>query len=83
MSDMFEMNEFQPHIPRNDPVPTTSEIPEELEIFYRDEREFLPEGKDFDDLTEAEKKKLRNQYRFDPLKPGIYQGITGFGNMPI
>jgi hypothetical protein len=58
-------------------VDTGDEIPEELDIFFRDERTFLPEGKDFKDLTKEERKTLRNQFRFSYLKPGIYQGITG------
>ena len=52
-------------------------IPYELDIFYRSFESFLPEGKTFDDLTEEEKKSVKNQYRFSPLRPGIYQGITG------
>ena len=52
-------------------------IPDEEEIYWRDERYWLPEGKDFDDLTEAELIDLKNKYRFDPLRPGKYQGITG------
>ena len=52
-------------------------IPNEMEIYWRDERYWLPEGKDFKDLTEEELKDLQNKYRFDPLRPGQYQGITG------
>ena len=52
-------------------------IPYELDIFYRSFESFLPEGKTFDDLTEKEKKSVQDQYRFSPLRPGIYQGITG------
>lgn len=52
-------------------------IPYELDIFYRSEASFLPEGKTFEDLTDEERKKVQNQYRFSPLRPGIYQGITG------
>ena len=60
-------------------------IPYELDIFYRSEGSFLPEGKTFKDLTKEELKQLKNQYRFSPFRPGIYQGITGItdknGNM--
>lgn len=54
-----------------------AEIPKELDIFYRDEKEFLPEGKTFEDLTEEEMEALRLKYRFSPLRPGIYQTLTG------
>ena len=56
----------------------SSDVPKEFDIFYRTESEFLPGGKTFADLTPEEREKVRNQYRFDPLKPGCYQGITGF-----
>jgi len=52
-------------------------IPDEMEIYWRDERYWLPEGKDFSDLTKEELADLKNKYRFDPLRPGKYQGITG------
>ena len=52
-------------------------IPNEQEIYWRDEKYWLPEGKTFDDLTEEELKDLKNKYRFDPLRPGQYQGLTG------
>jgi hypothetical protein len=63
------------------PNPDLEEIPEEFEIFYKDERDFLPEGKSFEDLTKEELEQLRRQYRFSALKPGIYQGVTGFSSM--
>jgi len=52
-------------------------IPDQEDIYWRDEGYWLPEGKTFADLTEEEKKALQNKYRFDPLRPGKYQGITG------
>lgn len=58
-------------------VNTSQEIPKEMDIFYRQIYAFIPEGKTWDDLTEEEKKIIENQFRFDPLKPGVYQGITG------
>lgn len=56
----------------------SSDVPKEFDIFYRTESEFLPPGKTFADLTPEERKKVSNQYRFDGLKPGLYQAITGF-----
>ena len=83
MSALFSPIEFvppsAPSIPANDI--DLDDIPDALDIFYRSETYFLPEGKDFKDLTAKEKKKLRAQYRFSPMKPGQYQGITGFGGM--
>ena len=54
-------------------------IPKSMNIYYRSERSFLPEGKDFDDLTEDELARVRTRYRFSPLRPGMYQAITGIG----
>ncbi|MCK9434954.1 MAG: hypothetical protein M0R32_09080 [Candidatus Cloacimonetes bacterium] len=39
----------------------------------------LPEGVDFESLSDEEKKKFKNRYRFSGYKPGLYQGITGLG----
>ncbi len=67
-------------IPDNAPkksVSVQSEIPKEMDIFYRTEENFLPKNKSFKDLTPQEQKELKNKYRFDPLRNGIYQGITG------
>lgn len=55
-------------------------IPKEMDIFYRNEYAFLPAGKTFAELTPEEAKLLENQYRFDPMRPGEYQGVTGFRN---
>jgi hypothetical protein len=55
-------------------------IPKGMDIFWSDWRTFLPEGKDPEDLTPEEKKKLTHQYRYSPLRPGIYQGVTGINN---
>ena len=60
-------------------VDTFAWKPKEFDIFYRNIHYFLPEGKTFDDLTPEEDFELRQKYRFDPLYPGIYQSITGFG----
>lgn len=70
---------FLNYIPSNDQehvIDQNSEVPDEMNVFFRDERDFLPEGKVFSDLTEEEKHELQNRYRFSPYKPGQYQGIT-------
>ena len=77
------MKSFPPVIikPNDDAVEKQSaDIPKELDIYYRTEADFLPPGKTFADLTPEEREKLRNQYRFDPLKPGMQQTLSGFGN---
>ena len=51
------------------------EVSEDNDIFFWIENHFLPEGKTFDDLTDTEKEELRQKYRFDPYRPGIYKGI--------
>lgn len=72
---------FPPEKPRGQPVNTRDNVPKEMNIFWRDYRAFLPEGKTIDELTPDELKKLKAQCRFDPMVPGEYQGITGFGHM--
>jgi len=62
-------------------VDTRDEIPKELNIFYRNESAFLPEGKKIEDLTPEELAKLKAQYRFDYFVPGLYQTLTGIGKM--
>lgn len=60
------------------PVPNNQDIPKnELDIFYRTIECFMPEGKTWDDLTPREKTEVQSKYRFDPMRPGCYQGITG------
>lgn len=63
--------------PKDDPVYNAQEVPKEFDIFYRAESSFLPPGKIFSDLTPEELRLLQNQYRFDPLRPGMYQCISG------
>lgn len=63
-------------VPNNQDIPT-----DEMDIFFRSEDEFLPEGKTWADLTEKELAEVRAKYRFDPMRPGMYQGITGLGPM--
>lgn len=76
--------EFLPYIPTDanaHSVATNDEIPkDELDLFFRDESQFLPPGKTWADLTPEEQKIARDRYRFDPLKPGMYQGITGISS---
>ena len=67
--------------PKGRAVDNGDEVPKEWDIFYRSIEAFLPEGKTLDDLTPEELEKIKAQYRFDYLRPGIYQGITGFGHM--
>lgn len=76
-----EMEPFTPAVPDTTVVFNVGEIPEELDVFYRAEHDFLPEGKDFSELTKEEMDELRSRHRFSPFKPGIYQGITGLGGM--
>jgi len=52
-------------------------ISKDMDVFFRNESSFIPEGKTINDLTDEEKKKLKSQYRFDPMRPGEYQGMTG------
>jgi hypothetical protein len=83
MSPLLQMLEFTPAYPADvQGISTGDEIPKEMDIFYRSESSFLPNGKSFKDLTEKEKEELKNRYRFDLLKSGQYQTVTGFGGIP-
>ena len=53
-----------------------SVIPYELDVFFRSFSSFLPEGRTYESLSDKEKVSVSNQYRFSPLRPGMYQGIT-------
>jgi len=71
-----------PTDPDPDPaISTYSDIPKDLDIFFRTIQDFIPAGKTWDDLTSEEQEIIKNQYRFDPLFPGLYQSITGFQGM--
>ena len=71
----YTPNDAEAHV-----VSVNDEIPRnELDLFFRDEAQFLPPGKTWSDLSPEELKIVRDRYRFDPLKPGMYQGITGIG----
>lgn len=77
-SSLLSMDDFISLSPqRQEAVFNPEVIPNEEEIYWRDERYWLPEGKDFADLTKEELNALKNKYRFDPCRPGKYQGITG------
>lgn len=66
--------------PSSDKIDSNAETPKEFEIYCRTESQFLPEGKTFEDLTQQEVEELRNKYRFDFMKTGQYQSISGYGN---
>jgi hypothetical protein len=59
----------------------SSEVPKELDIFFRSEPAFYPKGKMLEDMTLEEKKKAQEKYRFDPMRTGIYQTLSGLGKM--
>lgn len=81
MSALFQQLDFIKASPPREENNIIADIPKELDIFYRDEEWFLPEGKTFADLTEQEKADLRQKYRFSPMRPGIYQTLSGFQGM--
>ena len=90
---IYDPLEFVPGSPPPEPKPRSvsesasesvfnvQEISKEMNIFARDERSFLPPGKDFKDLTPAEEERLRCQYRFAYYRPGYYQTLTKIGAM--
>jgi len=72
------MLNFDEYIPPAEPkVSDNQDIPKEMDIFFRKETAFLPPGKTFEDLTPEELKDVMDKYRFDAMKPGLYQQITG------
>jgi hypothetical protein len=79
---MLEFMPFSPDSPqKSDKVIKAGDVPKEFDIFKRDESTFLPEGKTFADLTPEEEEVLRQRYRFDFYRPGIYGSLSGFGKM--
>ena len=56
------------------------EIPKVMDIFYSCLNSFIPAGKKWEDLTAQEQEEVKNKYRFSPMKPGVYQGISGINN---
>ena len=76
-----KMLNFRPVYPGTSQTPVVFKgdvIPKEFDIYYKAEKEFLPDGENFADLSHQQKKNVQNAYRFSPLRPGIYQGLTGF-----
>ena len=63
------------------PIDNNQEIPKEMNIFYSSLSSFIPPGKTWEQLTPWEQQEIKDKYRFSPLKPGIYQGITGLNNL--
>ena len=63
------------------PIDNNQEIPKEMNIFYSSLSSFIPPGKTWEQLTPREQQEIKDKYRFSPLKPGIYQGITGLNNL--
>jgi hypothetical protein len=74
---MTEMVPFGINMPSSDPIFNVESIPKEMDIYFKSEQSFLPDGKTFSELTPEEEARLRSQYRFSPFKPGIYQTLTG------
>ena len=56
-----------------------SDVPQHLDVYWRPFSEFLPEGVDFNELSDSDKKIAKDRYRFAFLRPGKYQSITGIG----
>jgi hypothetical protein len=77
---LFNFKSFKPCVREIEKIDPYDDVPDEMNIFKRVESQFLPEGKDFSDLTREELKCLKNKYRFDYYKPGVYQAITGRGS---
>jgi len=82
---MFQMSNFKPNAgksgsegvaPGEPKVDTYDDVSHSMDVFQRTEEQFLPPGKDFEDLTEKELLHLKHQYRYDYYKPGVYQAIT-------
>jgi hypothetical protein len=63
----------------NDGLFDVANLPESMDVYWKSFSEFIPEGVDFDSLTEKEKKTIKDKYRFSFLRPGKYQSITGVG----
>lgn len=81
---MFKMLPFGDKKSRNLPEQQSdhfnlSDVPKEMDVYWRPFSHFLPNGVDFDSLTEEEKKMVKDRYRFAFLRPGKYQSITGIG----
>jgi hypothetical protein len=64
-------------------IPNFDDVPKEMDIFFKTEAAFLPDGKTFGQLTPEEADLVKEKYRFSPYVPGIYQGITWRGQGSI
>lgn len=62
-------------------IDNNQDVPKEMDIFYSCLSSFIPAGKTWTDLTPEEQEEIKNKYRFSPMKPGIYQGISGLNNL--
>jgi len=69
-----ENEDFMAFHPCPAKVNTMDNVSKDLDIHFWTENYFLPEGKTFDELTDQETHELRQQYRFDPYRPGVYYG---------
>ena len=75
---MFEFTSFN-RSTRASPTETYDDMPSGgMDVYQLTEADFLPEGKTFDDLTDEELEKLKNQYRFRHFRPSQYQAITWY-----
>ena len=62
-------------------IPVYQGIPKnQLDIFYRDIKAFIPEGKTWETMTKEEQTVAASKYRFEYMLPGVYQGITGISS---
>jgi len=77
---LFQQLPFAPAHPP-DKMQQSQDIPQSMDVYFRDESFFIPAGKKISDLTSEELAEMRARYRFDPYRPACYQGITGFGVM--
>lgn len=77
---MYAMQQFNVYVP-DTKVETNDAISKDMDVFFRGENEFLPPGQTWDTLTIEDKKLIQARYRFDPMRPGIYQTMTGNQNM--
>ena len=63
------------------PIDSGQEIPKEMDIFYSCLSSFIPAGKRWEDLTPQEQQEVKDKYRFSPMKPGVYQSLSGLNNL--
>ena len=56
-----------------------SNVPKEMDVYWKPFSEYLPDGIDYDLLSDKDKKLVKDRYRFAFLRPGKYQSITGIG----